>query len=89
MGSQQQALVPEQGDMFVFVVKDGTAEKRLVRIGQRRVGNVQIVQGLAAGDLVVTEGTQKLRDGASVSVTEPAAAPQRAAAAGAGGGAAQ
>jgi len=66
----EQALVPEQGDMFVFVVQDGTAEKRLVRIGQRRVGNVQIVQGLAAGDLVVTEGTQKLRDGSPVLVAK-------------------
>jgi len=42
------------------------AEKRLVRIGQRRVGDVQIVDGLAEGELVVTEGTQKLRDGAPV-----------------------
>jgi membrane fusion protein (multidrug efflux system) len=62
----EQALVPEQGDMFVFVVKDDTAEKRLVRIGQRRVGDVQILQGISSGDLVVTEGTQKLRDGAQV-----------------------
>jgi membrane fusion protein, multidrug efflux system len=77
----EQALVPEQGDMFVFVAKDGIAEKRLVRIGQRRVGNVQIVQGLAAGDLVVTEGTQKLRDGARVQVAKGAAdAPPAAAA---------
>jgi len=69
----EQALVPEQGDMFVFVVKDDTAEKRLVRIGQRRVGDVQVVQGLAAGDLVVTEGTQKLRDGARVQFAQAAA----------------
>ena len=69
----EQALVPEQGDMFVFVVKGDTAEKRLVRIGQRRVGDVQIVQGLSAGDLVVTEGTQKLRDGARVQVVKGAA----------------
>jgi membrane fusion protein (multidrug efflux system) len=62
----EQALVPEQGDVFVFVVADGTAEKRRVRIGQRRVGDVQIVDGLAVGELVVTEGTQKLRDGAPV-----------------------
>jgi membrane fusion protein, multidrug efflux system len=70
----EQALVPEQGDMFVFVVKGDTAEKRLVRIGQRRVGDVQVVQGLSAGDLVVTEGTQKLRDGARVQVVKGAAA---------------
>jgi membrane fusion protein (multidrug efflux system) len=62
----EQALVPEQGDVFVFVVADGVAEKRRVRIGQRRVGDVQIVEGLAEGELVVTEGTQKLRDGAAV-----------------------
>jgi hypothetical protein len=35
---------------------------------------------------VVTEGTQKLRDGASVSVTELTAAPARADAATEGGG---
>jgi membrane fusion protein (multidrug efflux system) len=59
--------------MFVFLATDGTVEKRLVRIGQRRVGNVQIVQGLAAGDLVVTEGTQKLRDGSQVLVSKDGA----------------
>jgi len=64
----EEALVPEQGNMFVFVVKDGVAEKRQVRIGQRRVGDVQVAEGLAEGELVVTEGTQKLRDGAAVSL---------------------
>jgi membrane fusion protein (multidrug efflux system) len=70
----EQALVPEQGDVFVFVIKDGIAEKRLVRTGQRRVGEVQVVQGLAAGESVVTEGTQKLRNGVSVKLLESAAA---------------
>ena len=68
----EEALVPEQGDVFVFVVADGKAEKRLVHTGQRRVGSVQIVQGLADGEMVVTEGTQKLRDGVAVKVV-PAA----------------
>jgi membrane fusion protein (multidrug efflux system) len=69
----EEALVPEQGDMFVFVVSEGVAEKRPVRIGQRRVGDVQVVEGLAEGELVVTEGTQKLRDGAAVSLQAPEA----------------
>ena len=51
-------------------------EKRRIQTGQRRVGTVQVIDGLQAGELVVTEGTQKLRDGASVSVAEPA--PRRA-----------
>lgn len=67
----EQALVPEQGDVFVYVIADGKAEKRLVHTGQRRVGSVQVVQGLAEGETVVTEGTQKLRDGIAVKVVQP------------------
>ena len=68
----EEALVPEQGDVFVFVVKDEKATKRRVQIGQRRIGSVQITEGLAAGEVVVTEGTQKLREGATVQVMAPA-----------------
>jgi membrane fusion protein, multidrug efflux system len=70
----EQALVPEQGNVFVYVVKDDRVEKRQVRTGERRVGDVQILAGVAAGEQVVTEGTQKLRDGAPVTVQEPAPA---------------
>jgi membrane fusion protein, multidrug efflux system len=74
----EQALVPEQGDVFVFVVKGDSVEKRLVRFGRRRVGAVQVVQGLVAGELVVIEGTQKLRNGARVKIVgSPAAAPSK------------
>jgi len=82
----EESLVPEQGDVFVYVVQDGTASKRRIQTGQRAVGTVQVTDGLQAGEIVVTEGTQKLRDGASVSVTEPTAAPARAGAATEGGG---
>jgi membrane fusion protein (multidrug efflux system) len=61
--------------MFVFVAKDGVAEKRRIRIGERRVGDVQVVEGLASGELVVTEGTQKLRNGAAVTLQDAPAAP--------------
>lgn len=73
----EQVLVPEGGRMFVFVVRDGTVEKRQVQIGQRRVGEVQVVEGLAAGELVVTEGTQKLRDGATVALLDATAGDSR------------
>jgi hypothetical protein len=49
------------------------------------VGSVQVTEGLQSGELVVTEGTQKLRDGASVAVVDSAAAPKRAASADGGG----
>jgi membrane fusion protein (multidrug efflux system) len=71
----EEALVPESGDVFVYVVRDATVEKRAIKTGQRRVGNVEVIAGLAAGDSVVIEGTQKLRDGAPVAVQR---APQPA-----------
>jgi membrane fusion protein (multidrug efflux system) len=67
------ALVPEQGKTFVFVVKDGVASKREVTIGRRRPGEVQVTTGLEAGDRVVVEGTQKIRDGVQVLELEPVA----------------
>ena len=62
----EQALVPEEGRQYVFVVSEDRARKREVSIGRRKPGRVEIVSGLAAGDLIVVEGTQKVRDGARV-----------------------
>jgi membrane fusion protein (multidrug efflux system) len=65
----EQALVPEQSRQYVFVVgEDGLVEKRLVETGRRRPGQVEVVEGLAAGERVVAEGTQKARPGAPVEV---------------------
>jgi membrane fusion protein (multidrug efflux system) len=75
----EESLVPEQGDVFVYVVAEGTVAKRKIITGQRRVGTVQVTDGLQAGELVVTEGTQKLRDGASVTVVESSATAPAAA----------
>jgi len=85
----EEALVPEQGDVFVYVVQDGKASKRKIQTGQRTIGSVQVTDGLQAGEMVVTEGTQKLRDGASVTLVESAAAPKRAVAGAPDGQAAQ
>jgi membrane fusion protein (multidrug efflux system) len=65
------AIVPEQGKTFVFVVKNGVASKREVTLGRRRPGEVQVTTGLEAGERVVVEGTQKIRDGVQVLELEP------------------
>jgi len=66
----EEALTPEAERQYVFVVADGKASRREVRIGGRQPGSVEIVAGLSAGERVVVEGTQKVRDGASVKGTE-------------------
>jgi membrane fusion protein (multidrug efflux system) len=73
----EESLLPEQGDVFVYVVDDGKALKRKIQTGQRRVGTVQVLAGLEPGELDVTEGTQKLRDGAAVELAEGAGSPGR------------
>jgi membrane fusion protein (multidrug efflux system) len=60
------AIVPEQGKTFVFTVRDGIVERREVRTGKRRPGEVEIVEGLQANEHVVIEGTQNVRDGTRV-----------------------
>jgi len=62
----EEAIVPEQGRTYVFVVDNGIVERREVRIGKRRPGDVEIVAGLAEGERVVVEGTQNVRDGTPV-----------------------
>lgn len=62
----EQGLVPEGERQFVFAVRDDKAVRVEVRTGRRRPGEVEIVQGLNSGDVVIVEGTQKVREGIPV-----------------------
>jgi membrane fusion protein (multidrug efflux system) len=69
----EEALVPEQDQQYVFVVKGANVERRVVRIGARSPGTVEVLAGLAAAERVVVEGTIRIRDGSAV--TDQAAGP--------------
>lgn len=64
----EQALLPVGDTQFVYRVVDGKAVQTKVLIGQRSGGNVEIVQGLKAGETVITAGQTKVRDGAPVHI---------------------
>jgi membrane fusion protein (multidrug efflux system) len=64
----EQAIVPQGDSQFVFKIVDGKVQLTKVMIGTRREGRVEIVEGLSAGDQVVTAGQLKIRDGAAVSI---------------------
>jgi len=68
------AVVPVGDDQFVYCVVDGKAVMTKVRTGQRRQGQVEIVEGLSREAVVVTEGTVKLRDGSTVRTVSPTGA---------------
>jgi membrane fusion protein (multidrug efflux system) len=67
------AIVPRGQDSYVYRVSgpgggDGGSKVELVKVqtGARKVGEVEIVKGVAGGDLVVTEGTQRIGPGSAV-----------------------
>lgn len=62
------AIVPERGLQYVYLVVDGKARLQEVTLGRRAPGWVEIVAGASEGDLLIVEGTHKVRDGTTVDV---------------------
>ena len=65
------ALVGDDKDASVFVVEDGTAKRRQVRLGYADGGQVEVVDGMSEGEQVVTLGQAALRDGSKVQIINP------------------
>lgn len=63
----EEALVPQAGKQYLFQVVDGpnglVAKRIEARLGLRLPGKVEVLEGLAAGDLVVTAGQARLGRG--------------------------
>ena len=74
----EQALVPEGDRKFVFAVRASKAQRMEVKTGRRRPGEVEILDGLVEGDVIVVEGTQKVRDGTLVKAVPSDVTPEAA-----------
>lgn len=73
----EEAIVPDGNSPYVFKLVEGkeagsrAARRTPVRLGARTPGFVEVVDGLALGDMVVTAGQQRIQqDGAAVRVVE-------------------
>ncbi len=63
------AVIMREDRKFVYVVgPDGSAVETDIRTGRRSPGLVEVVEGLSAGERVVTEGLVKVRNGAKLQV---------------------
>jgi multidrug efflux system membrane fusion protein len=64
---------------FVYLVKpDSTVAVTMVKTGITDSGMIQITDGLKVGDQVVVDGSDRLRDGAKISIPPPdGAAPAK------------
>ena len=89
-GDRMALVVPEgavfqvQNRAYVYRADGDVARQQQIDVGDRRFGVVEVLGGLADGDLIVVEGIVKLRDGArmrydakdaAVSESEPAPEP--------------
>ena len=64
-----QAVTEQMSEYFVFVVGDSSkVTQKKVTLGARINDKVIVKDGLNEGETVVTEGTQKVREGAKVRV---------------------
>ena len=52
------SFVEDGGGRFVYVVQDGQAVKRPIRLGAQSLSKVEILEGLKPGEQVVVSGTQ-------------------------------
>ncbi len=76
MGSRESVMIPDMAlqkqigssERYVYVIKDGVAEYRVVKDG-RRVGDmIEIIEGLEAGEQVATTSFVRLLQGKKVEI---------------------
>jgi RND family efflux transporter MFP subunit len=60
------ALRQISGATYIFVIKNGRAEQRLIQPGQTEADLVEIKSGVAADEVVATNNVDQLSDGATV-----------------------
>jgi membrane fusion protein (multidrug efflux system) len=72
------ALLDTEGPPKVFVVKDGKAQERAVKLGLSNGAWIEVTEGLADGDKVVVVGQGAVKPGAAVRVVNSDARPAAA-----------
>jgi membrane fusion protein (multidrug efflux system) len=69
------AVIEEDNEQVVYIVADGEAVRRPVRIGIESDGVVEVLGGLNESDRIVVTGQASLRDGSRVLASIPGANP--------------
>jgi membrane fusion protein (multidrug efflux system) len=70
----EEAIVGEGPLQIAFVVKDNKVERRVIKVGQREDGKVEVLDGLKLSEAIVVRGLQRVRGGMTVNA-RPLGAP--------------
>jgi len=71
----EEAIVGEGPLQIAFAVRDNKVERRVIKVGQREAGMVEILDGLAVGEQIVVRGLQRVRGGITVNARPLGSAP--------------
>lgn len=70
----EEAVIKEGKDDYVYLVinkqKNNYAKKTKVVLGDRESGNVEIIEGVKSGDVIVSHGNFKLKDDSLIQIKE-------------------
>lgn len=69
------AILEEDNETVVYVVKDGTAVRRIIEAGIEYNGVVEVLSGVGEDDRIVVTGHRSLRDGSRVLASIPGDRP--------------
>ncbi len=67
-----------EGEQYIYLAEDidengvGTAVKRLVTTGRSQGDHVEILEGIEAGDQIITEGARRVREGQEIQILNKA-----------------
>lgn len=78
MGDKEGIMVPDvavlkqvgSSERYLYVVKDGKAERRSVKVGRQIGSDVDILSGVADGEQIAVTALSRLADGVEVEVKE-------------------
>lgn len=78
MGNRQSLTVPDVAvqkqmgvnDRYVYVIKGGVAERRVVELGRQVGDRVEILSGISAGEEVAITSLSKIKNGSAVEVVQ-------------------
>jgi membrane fusion protein, multidrug efflux system len=71
----EEAIVGEGPLQVAFAVVDGKIERRILKVGQRENGKVEILEGVKRDEQIVVRGVQRVRAGINVTARPLGAAP--------------
>jgi membrane fusion protein (multidrug efflux system) len=64
------AVIAEDAEAAVFVVQDSVAYRKLVKTGYVNGANIEVLEGLKAGEKIVTTGQGSLKDSSKVEIVK-------------------